>query len=39
MGKLLAIGVALTVICNLFVLPALIELRDRRIRPGKVVAI
>jgi hypothetical protein len=35
MGKLLAIGVALTVICNLFVLPALIELRDRRIRPGR----
>jgi hopanoid biosynthesis associated RND transporter like protein HpnN len=39
MGKLLAIGVALTVICNLFVLPALIELRDRRIRPGKAATI
>jgi predicted RND superfamily exporter protein len=31
MGQLLAIGVALTVICNLLVLPALIALCDRRI--------
>jgi hopanoid biosynthesis associated RND transporter like protein HpnN len=32
MGQLLALGVALTVICNLFVLPALIELRTRHSR-------
>jgi hopanoid biosynthesis associated RND transporter like protein HpnN len=32
MGQLLALGVALTVICNLFVLPALIELRSRHSR-------
>ena len=32
MGQLLALGVALTVICNLFVLPALIELRARHSR-------
>jgi hypothetical protein len=31
MGQLLALGVALTVICNLVVLPALIALRARRI--------
>jgi hopanoid biosynthesis associated RND transporter like protein HpnN len=30
LGQLLALGVALTVICNLLVLPALIEWRDRR---------
>jgi len=29
MGKLLALGLALSVICNLVVLPALIELRSR----------
>jgi hopanoid biosynthesis associated RND transporter like protein HpnN len=33
MGQLLAIGVALTVICNLLVLPALIALYDRRVSP------
>jgi hopanoid biosynthesis associated RND transporter like protein HpnN len=32
MGQLLALGVALTVICNLVVLPALISLRERGIK-------
>ncbi|MGH0036239.1 MAG: MMPL family transporter [Myxococcota bacterium] len=33
LGQLLTLGVALTVVCNLFVLPALIAWRDRR-RPS-----
>jgi hopanoid biosynthesis associated RND transporter like protein HpnN len=33
MGQLLAIGVALTVLCNLWVLPALIALYDKRVTP------
>ena len=35
LGQLLTAGVAITVVCNLFVLPAFIELRRRRRQPRR----